>query len=141
MFQMQISGSDGQVLKTVELRPDRPVRVGRGQDCEVQIQVASVSRHHCEIAPARPGSGEMVVRDLNSTHGVFVRGQRVREVPVTPGLEVAIGPAVLRFSTSAERLSEEMARSVGDDDEQPITIVSSVGRFQVKAGPGDQTRI
>ena len=38
------------------------------------------------------------VRDLGSTHGVKVDGSRVEETSIRPGLEVTIGPAVLRRS-------------------------------------------
>jgi hypothetical protein len=50
-------------------------RVGRGADNVIQITDPSVSNHHCEIIIGPDGT---VIRDLGSTNGTFVAGQRVQ---------------------------------------------------------------
>lgn len=50
------------------------VSIGRSSECAVAITGAGVSRLHAEI---RPRGLALVVRDLGSTNGTFVDGQRV----------------------------------------------------------------
>lgn len=52
----------------------RPLRIGRGDDCDCVLPGAEVSRYHAEIAPQ---GGLTVLRDLNSTNGVHHAGRRV----------------------------------------------------------------
>ena len=54
----------------------------------------TVSREHCAIEHQ---GVDLVLRDLDSTGGTFVAGDRVTSVPVRNGLEVTVGPAVLKF--------------------------------------------
>jgi FHA domain len=49
--------------------------VGRGSDNLIQITDPSVSNRHCEIVMGPDGT---VIRDLGSTNGTFVAGQRVQ---------------------------------------------------------------
>ncbi len=73
------------------------VSLGRGEDNDVVIPHASVSRAHARLT-RRNGAFEL--RDLNSTNGSFVNGQQVRgSVAVANGSEVRIGDIsfTLRF--------------------------------------------
>lgn len=133
MLEVSIVDKSGNVLQRVELTGARPIKIGRGLDCEVRIAAATVSRQHAELRPAK-GEGGWVLRDLNSTHGVFVDGKRVSSLECEEGVEVNIGPATLRFDDLAERIGQEMDAEIGDEfgsvDEDAETlnvqIVSSV---------------
>jgi Mg-chelatase subunit ChlD len=73
------------------------VSLGRGEDNDVVIPHASVSRAHARLT-RRNGAFEL--RDLNSTNGSFVNGQQVRgSVAVANGSEVRFGDIsfILRF--------------------------------------------
>ncbi len=73
------------------------VSLGRGEDNDVVIPHASISRAHARLT-RRNGAFEL--RDLNSTNGSFVNGQQVRgSVAVANGSEVRIGDIsfILRF--------------------------------------------
>lgn len=67
--------------------------IGRSDDCNVRIPVAEVSRHHCELRLDEDADA-IVVRDLESSNGTFVNGQRIHEKELTPGDLLAVGPAV-----------------------------------------------
>jgi predicted component of type VI protein secretion system len=54
--------------------------------------VASVSRRHCEVAI--DSDDELVVKDLKSSNGTFVNGERVARRELVPGDLLAIGPVV-----------------------------------------------
>jgi DNA-binding winged helix-turn-helix (wHTH) protein len=73
--------------------------IGRATDCEVSIELASVSRHHAIIAL---NSGQMTVRDLGSKNGTFVCGRRVEgTVPIASGERMRTGSVTLEISSSS----------------------------------------
>jgi hypothetical protein len=79
-----LTAEDGQ-----ELRVDQqPVRIGRGVDNELVLRDVRVSRHHVAIEPVAEG---WIVRDLNSTNGTYLEGQRVTEARVSGATELALG--------------------------------------------------
>jgi Protein of unknown function (DUF3662)/Inner membrane component of T3SS, cytoplasmic domain len=70
----------------------RSVTLGRSRDCDVVIDDRNVSRRHAELV--RNGDG-FVLRDLDSTNGCAVNGQRVRESAVRPGDTLTLGTVTL----------------------------------------------
>jgi pSer/pThr/pTyr-binding forkhead associated (FHA) protein len=69
--------------------------IGRGDDCHLRPQAEAISRRHCVIITTE---NEVVVRDLNSRNGTFVKGERVAEEAVLLGGDVLrVGP--LEFET------------------------------------------
>ena len=66
--------------------------VGRHPQCDARLDSIRVSRHHCCMSQT---SGEVLVRDLNSTNGIRINGQRVAEGRLRPGDELSI--AHIRF--------------------------------------------
>jgi pSer/pThr/pTyr-binding forkhead associated (FHA) protein len=79
--------SDGQ-QQVVPLKGGK-VLVGRQDDCQIRIPSGQVSRHHCEIVSA---PGGLRIRDLGSSNGTTVNGQRVEDAPLRPGDVIAVGP-------------------------------------------------
>jgi len=68
---------------------DKPILLfGRHQECDVQLNSKKVSRRHCCIAQV---GEDLVVRDLGSTNGVRINGERVVEGVLVPGDELLIG--------------------------------------------------
>ena len=63
-------------------------RIGRVEDCEVCIKNEYVSRAHAEVVFE---NGEWWVRDLNSSNGIFVDGQRVEAVAVGQSMTFRLG--------------------------------------------------
>jgi len=61
--------------------------VGRHPSCDICLPFKNVSARHCELIYEQ---GYWTVRDLNSTNGTKVNGQRVREQRVYPGDELSI---------------------------------------------------
>lgn len=70
----------------VELVKDLTL-VGRTEDCDLRLDHKSVSKHHCVLAVT---DGLVLVRDLGSTNGTRVNGQRVRRGVLLPNDHVAI---------------------------------------------------
>ena len=67
--------------------------LGRGTDADIRVEDPGVSRKHCEIVVGAPA----IVRDLKSTNGTFVNGQRVEEVALEDGSVVKIGGTSLVY--------------------------------------------
>ncbi len=62
--------------------------IGHGPDADVRIEHCSIGRQHCRIDYV---DGELVVEDLDSVHGTFLDGTRIRRAVLRPGCELAIG--------------------------------------------------
>ncbi len=66
--------------------------VGRNEDCDVRLDHKSVSKLHCILVKT---DGLVLVRDLGSTNGTRVNGQRVRRAALLPNDQLAV--AVFRY--------------------------------------------
>jgi len=89
--------SEGMTGRSHELAVDKTT-VGRVEDNTFAITDPSVSSHHCEIL--RKGS-DVVVRDLNSTNGTYINGEKVTEAVLKPGQILRLGQIELRLETGA----------------------------------------
>lgn len=68
--------------------------IGRGQQCDVVIKDATVSRVHAKIYCDKYGT--TVIEDLNSTNGTYVNGERlISVIALNAGDEIQIGGVVL----------------------------------------------
>lgn len=72
------------------------VVVGRHPQCDARLDSLRVSRHHCCMTHDH---GEIVVRDLGSTNGIRINGQRVEMGRLRPGDELSIAHIRYRFDT------------------------------------------
>ncbi|HWO24136.1 MAG TPA: diguanylate cyclase [Kofleriaceae bacterium] len=70
------------------------VVLGRGGDCDVQVDRDSVSRRHARVY--RSGEG-WFVEDLQSTNGSYVNDVPVTKSPLRDGDFVKIGAAIFKF--------------------------------------------
>jgi len=79
-------------LVALDEGPDIPldramVVVGRHPQCDARLDSLRVSRHHCCMTQDH---GEVIVRDLGSTNGIRINGQRVELGRLRPGDELSI---------------------------------------------------
>src|SRR5258708_309790 len=71
--------------------------IGREQDNAFQIVESSVSGRHCEV---RLKGDELIVRDLLSTNGTLVGGEKITEAVLKANETVRVGEVGLRFDNS-----------------------------------------
>ena len=75
---------------------DRPVVIGRDDDCDIRINDDSVSRRH---ACVQPGADGYDVVDLQSTNGTYVNDARILHPALKDGDYLRIGNGIFRFLT------------------------------------------
>jgi pSer/pThr/pTyr-binding forkhead associated (FHA) protein len=61
--------------------------VGRKDECDLRLEHKNVSKLHCVIVKT---DGLLLLRDLGSTNGTRVNGQRVRRAALLPNDQVSI---------------------------------------------------
>ncbi len=68
---------------------DKPILLlGRHAECDLQLNSRKVSRRHCCVAAVKD---YLVIRDLGSTNGIRINGERVAEGRLKAGDELTIG--------------------------------------------------
>jgi pSer/pThr/pTyr-binding forkhead associated (FHA) protein len=90
--------SEGFAGRTYELSVEKTT-VGRVEDNAFQIAEPSVSSHHAEIILR---GNDVVIKDLGSTNGTYINGEKITEAVLKPG-------QVLKFGTVELRLDGEGA--------------------------------
>jgi pSer/pThr/pTyr-binding forkhead associated (FHA) protein len=93
--------SAGMTGRTQELKVEKTT-IGRVEDNVFQIAEASVSSHHCEVLLR---GSDVVVRDLNSTNGTFINGEKVTESVMKPGQILRLGQIEMRLETDTPTAS------------------------------------
>ena len=81
--------------------------VGRTAECDVRFEHKSVSKLHCVLVKT---DGLILLRDLGSTNGTRVNGQRVRRAALLPNDHLAI--AAFRYQVKFGDVPD-------DSDERP----------------------
>jgi pSer/pThr/pTyr-binding forkhead associated (FHA) protein len=90
---------------------DKPILLfGRHEECDVQLNSKKVSRRHCVVAQV---NDYFVVRDLGSTNGVRINGQRVAEGKLVPGDELQVGN--FKYQVCGDPLGRSKEQPVVDD--------------------------
>jgi FHA domain len=74
------------------------VVVGRHPLCDVRLDSLRISRHHCCMTQDKD---ELVVRDLGSTNGIRINGERVERGRLRTGDELSIAHIRYRLENGA----------------------------------------
>ena len=75
--------------RSLSLSTKEPIVIGRDPECSYRIHDDGISRRHAEITYKAPG--KYIIRDLNSTNGMFFEGRRVRIHLLNEGDKILLG--------------------------------------------------
>ena len=87
---------EGFAGRSYELKVEKTT-VGRVSDNTFEIPESSVSSHHAEILLR---GNDVLIRDLGSTNGTFINGEKISEAVLKPGQILKFGTIELRLETS-----------------------------------------
>ncbi len=111
---VQYIREDGQ--KTIPLSGETSVSLGRSQDADLRFSHPLVSGDHARLEKR---GASFVIRDLNSTNGTYVNGERLTgERVLSPGDSVVIGPFRLE-------MGEGEVTVYGEGTAQAVTLRGS----------------
>jgi pSer/pThr/pTyr-binding forkhead associated (FHA) protein len=79
------------------------VMIGRDGDCDVQLIDSAVSRRHACVV--EQDNGSVLLRDLVSHNGTYLRGQKVVEALLAPGDEIGIGSSRFLYRDDVDELA------------------------------------
>ena len=85
--------SEGLTGRTYELKVEKTT-IGRVDDNAFQIPEQSVSSHHCEVLLK---GNDVVIKDLNSTNGTYINGEKISEQTLKPGQILRLGQVEIRL--------------------------------------------
>jgi pSer/pThr/pTyr-binding forkhead associated (FHA) protein len=135
--------SEGFTGRTYELKVEKTT-VGRVADNAFEIPEASISSHHAEIFLK---GGEVLIRDLGSTNGSFINGEKITEAVLKPGQILRLGMVEMRLETgeapSAKRVFDQtrvIPQGVKMDelkgDRAPLDLKDKNSAFSKKSNKG-----
>lgn len=82
--------------------------VGRGSDADIRLSDSAASRQHLQLIwDGKAG----IARDLGSTNGTKINGQRFREAALSPDTVITIGQTPLRFQLVPSRGTGQSQRA------------------------------
>lgn len=92
--------TQGHPEQTFRILPGAIRTLGRATGADFIVDAALVSRVHCRLTALADGGLE--VRDLESTNGTFVNGERVDTARITQGDRLQVGRVELTAVRDAE---------------------------------------
>jgi len=111
--------------QAIELHKDLTL-VGRKEECDLQLSHKSVSKMHCVIVKT---DGLLLLRDLGSTNGTRVNGQRVRRAALLPNDQLTIANYKFRVQLGGDDVPaapDERTQQLGP--EEVAQLLSKVGK-------------
>jgi pSer/pThr/pTyr-binding forkhead associated (FHA) protein len=114
--------------------------VGRREFCDVQVNDPSLSKRHCVLIKT---DGLLVIRDLGTTNGTKVKGQRVRWAALLPDDRITLGSYKMRVYLGPDDAPgpSELARFRTSNQAQPqpkpppLPLKGSNDRATARAAP------
>jgi ABC-type multidrug transport system ATPase subunit/ABC-type multidrug transport system permease subunit len=92
-------------LGELDLTSQANILIGRDPKAFLHLNHPTVSYHHAQIIQQ---DGKLVIKDLNSTNGTFVNGQRITQAVLKSGDHIQIGPFRLVYDARQRSLAPSM---------------------------------
>ncbi|MCS6864305.1 MAG: FHA domain-containing protein [Gemmataceae bacterium] len=106
--------------------------IGRRESCDICLKFQNISGTHCELSLR---NGVWHIRDLNSTNGIKVNGERTLRRPLRPGDEIDIAKHkyIIHYQISPGTKLDE----VFEEEENPFgqSLLEKAGLEKPKRPP------
>ena len=105
---------------------DSAITIGRDPSNDIVVADPSISLVHCQIYFEK---GRAFIKDLGSTNGIAVNGERLISAELKDGDGLVVGKSKIRVELAAERTGKSVDLSTiptvkeREDDEEPKTII------------------
>lgn len=107
--------------------------IGRGEECDVSVNHASVSRVHAEIHAL--GDGRYEILDRESANGIRVNSVELQRSLIDARDTIELGDVVFKFIPAGQ-----IYRS-GPDESQQVAALSPMASERMTPAPGVEARI
>jgi hypothetical protein len=97
---LRLAWTDPLSGQTVEQTLPLPISIGRETDNDIVVPSTSVSRHHAKIDL---NEDRILIVDLGSSNGTFVRGNRIEKIELNDGDIFLAGQIEFKMTVTAER--------------------------------------
>ncbi len=87
-------------------------RVGRDATCDLVLRDDGISRQHVEVR--RMSGDRLLVKDMNSTNGIFVDGEQVAQAIIHPGDKVLLGRRTILKYELQDALEQSYQKQIYD---------------------------
>ena len=106
---------------------DGELLIGRDDTCDVVLRSKDVSRRHARFFVK---GGELLVEDLGSHNGVYVKGARIEKpAPVQPGAAVEIGDVKVSVKAATQAVGAGAVLKAVDSNKQiKLPAKATIGR-------------
>ena len=114
--------------KSVPLRPNDPVLIGRNRASTIKLNLPSVSRQHAKIIYERD---VFWIEDLGSSNGTFVNQKQVQKARINIGDVLKCGDFVIAVRNHSDRISISPNHQHDNrklSDPPPIPVRSPIGQ-------------
>jgi pSer/pThr/pTyr-binding forkhead associated (FHA) protein len=111
--------------------------IGRRESCDISLKFPNISGLHCELAFKDAGFWQ--VRDLGSTNGIKVNGERVLNRALRPGDEIAIAKRKYKIQYNLTPSGEAALEAVlsADEDVFSQSLLEKAGLAKRRARDDD----
>jgi pSer/pThr/pTyr-binding forkhead associated (FHA) protein len=106
--------------------------VGRKEDCDLRLDHKSVSKLHCVIVKT---DGLLLLRDLGSTNGTRVNGQRIRRAALLPNDQIMIASFKFRVHLGPDALP------ISPEEHTQHLDAKEVAHLFRKSGANDESSV
>ncbi len=98
---------------------EAPLTIGRGEDADVQIGDAQLSRSHFQI---RKEEDTYIVADLNSSGGTMLNDKRVATAALKPGDMIQAGASRFYYDVGVDTFIQTQVGAKGEGDESVVGV-------------------
>ena len=114
----------------------RIMTIGRRESCDISLKFQNISGLHCELSFR---DGYWYLRDLGSSNGIRVNGDRVLQRALKPGDELAVANRryTIQYNLSLEGKENLESQLTEEDDMRSVSLLEKAGLAKPKGQRDD----